>query len=80
MHLFRIFLVAVVIFHMFEEGIGELLDLAVVHLNVFTTEIFLHDPTVTHYDGSLGSNAVTMFLASMVCSVNAVRSSESRMS
>ena len=35
-------------------GIAELLDLAVVHLNVFTTEIFLHDPTVTPYGGSLG--------------------------
>ena len=39
---------------MFEEGIGEFLDLAGVHLSVFTTEIFLHDPVVAHYDVPLG--------------------------
>ena len=36
--------------HIIEEGIGEFLDLAGVHPNVFTTEILLHDPVVAHDD------------------------------
>ena len=76
---FGLFLALLVGIHIFEEGIGEFMDLGVVHLNVFTSERLLHDPVVAQYDVPSGSNAATILFASMVCSVNAVRSSESRM-
>ena len=44
--LFGVFLILLVVIHMVEEGIGEFLDLAGVHLNVLTTETFLRDPVV----------------------------------
>ena len=50
MYIFGFSLALLVGIRIFEEGIGEFMDLGVVHLNGFTSERLLHDPVVAHYD------------------------------